>query len=287
MLKLIYMIINYNDSESVIKLIDQIKSYKSIDEILVVDNKSTDDSVKTIKKIKCSNLRIIVNTDNKGYASAINYGAKYVIDNYKDAYLVISNADIILSNEDDLLELVHGLDKKNVGIVAPTITEHGNLNRGWKIPSPNQEILENIIYFSRFFKKNKLYKDEHYKSKISEVEVVSGCFFIMKASTIEKVNYFDENTFLYYEEVIMARKLEKINYKSLIYNDILFIHNHSVSIDKSVKRLKKYKILKESQAYFEKNYNNANLAQRLFLWFTRWVTYLLLNVVYFIKDIIK
>ena len=51
-MKLVYMIINYNDASSVLDLWNQIKDYTSIDEVLVVDNHSSDDSFSVLKKIK-------------------------------------------------------------------------------------------------------------------------------------------------------------------------------------------------------------------------------------------
>lgn len=50
-MKLVYMIINYNDASSVLDLWNQIKDYTSIDEVLVVDNHSSDDSFSVLKKL--------------------------------------------------------------------------------------------------------------------------------------------------------------------------------------------------------------------------------------------
>ena len=286
-MKLIYMIINYNDASTVKNLISQLHHFKKVDEILVVDNHSIDDSFKELKKLPIKKLRVIETKENKGYGSAINYGTNDVLKRYSDAYIVISNADIVVSSEKDLITLMKGLEKKNVGITAPTIIEHGIKNRGWKLPTPGQDILENLVYFGRKFQKKRMYPESHYQKKTSVVDVVSGCVFLMKASTIRDAGYFDENVFLYYEENIMARKLETLQLKSVLYNDITFVHNHSVSIDKSVKRLNKYKILKKSQAYFEKYYNHANCFERFLLWLTNWVSYGIFAVVYKVQDIIK
>ena len=286
-MKLIYMIINYNDANTVKNLISQLHHFKKVDEILVVDNHSIDDSFKELKKLPIKKLRVIETKENKGYGSAINFGTNDVLKRYSDAYIVISNADIVVSSEKDLITLANGLEEKNIGIVAPTITEHGNISRGWKIPTPRQDILENLVYFNRFFKKRKFYSEEYYYKKTSVVDVLSGCVFFMKASTVKDAGYFDENIFLYYEENIMAVKLKQIHLKSVIYNDISFLHNHSVSIDKSVKRLNKYKILKKSQAYFEKNYNHANCLEQFLLWLTNWGSYVVLTVVYWIQDLGK
>ena len=65
-MKLVYMIINYNDASSVLDLWNQIKDYTSIDEVLVVDNHSSDDSFSVLKKIKQKKLRVIQTESNRG-----------------------------------------------------------------------------------------------------------------------------------------------------------------------------------------------------------------------------
>ena len=77
------------------------------------------------------------------------------------------------------------------------------------------------------------------------------------------MGYFDEGVFLYYEENIMGIKTKKLGKNIIVCNNVDVIHDHSVSIDKSLKRIKKYDILKTSQEYFEK-------FGGVFKWFTRW-----------------
>ena len=71
-------------------------------------------------------------------------------------------------------------------------------------------------------------------------------------------DYLDENTFLYYEELILAKKLKEIKKKELVDNRVVVIHDHSATIDKNVNRIRKYKTLKESQRYYVEKYLNAN-----------------------------
>ena len=283
-----FLIINYNDFESTEKLINNIKDYKTIDEIIVVDNKSTDNSLKQLKKIKLTNLKIVSSDKNNGYSSAINLGCKELIKDLGKCNIIISNADIIINKEDDLKQLLDDLNKKDIGVVAPTILEHNNLNRGWKMPKPIIEILLNLPYIHRFIRKKYLfYNEEHYKNKTSIVDIVSGCFFLIKSSILEEIDYLDENVFLYYEENILSSKLKKINKQIIIDNKIKIIHNHSVTIDKNLNKIKKYKIQKKSQYYFEKNYNNANIVELLLLKITSFITRLVLYVYYFVLDFIK
>jgi len=282
------IIINYNDYNSTKKLIDNVREYKVIDRIIVVDNKSTDNSKINLKRLKIDKLKVIYNTENKGYSSAINIGCKALIEEFKECNIIISNADIIINKEDDLKELIKHLNKKDIGVVAPTILERGNLNHGWKNPTPFLEVLLNLPYIHRLIRKKYLYyKDEHYKNETSVVDVVSGCFFLIKSKVLEKINYFDENLFLYYEENVLSKKLEDINKKSIIVNNTMVVHNHSVTIDKNINKIKKYKIQKESQYYFEKNYNDANIIECFFLKVTSYITKLILYIYYFLRDLIK
>ena len=277
------LIVNYNDYESTSKLIDNVKNYKVLDLILVVDNKSKDDSYEKLLKLENKKIKVICSEENKGYGYAINYGAKYIIKNYKKSNLIVSNADIIVKSEKDLKVLIKDLD--DYKLVGPVINTHGEISRGWKIPSPMLEVGLNLIYFHKLFEKKYMYyKDSYYDKDIVDVDTVSGCFFLINTDTLKEVKFFDENVFLYYEENILGRKIKD---KKVIDNRVEIIHNHSVTIDKNMKKIGKYKALKKSQRYFEKYYNNANIFELSLLFITHKLSLLIYSVIYSIKDLIK
>ena len=66
MRKLVFIIINYNDYKTTKRLLDNIKDYKVIDKIYVVDNHSTDDSYSRLKKIKIKRYEVIESPSNNG-----------------------------------------------------------------------------------------------------------------------------------------------------------------------------------------------------------------------------
>ena len=263
MKKVGYLIINYNDYENTIKLINNIKDYKILDEIVVVDNKSTDSSKEKLSSIK--DITLICNDKNEGFAKAINIGCKYLINKYKDMYIFISNTDIEIKKESDLKELVNSF-KKDIAIVGPTIKEPSCLVRGWKLTSVKDDILLNIPLINRIYRNKKIsYPDSHYNSNISYVDMVKGCFFCIDSKALVSVNYYDENTFLYFEENIMAKKLKVRGYKTIINNEVVVNHNHEAAISKNVNNINKYKITKDSFMYYEKNYNDASKFQLFIL----------------------
>lgn len=276
------VIVNYNDYETTKRLLDNVKDYKVLKEIVVVDNKSTDNSLEKLRKLKNKKITIIDSGENKGYSYALNVGCKYLIDKYKSLNIVISNSDIIIESELDIKDLNSYISTKNV-IVGPTIIQGNDLNRGFKIPSPWQDIKQNIVFFGkRVLAKELSYPDNYYHKDISKVDTVSGCFFMISSKHLEDMGYFDENVFLYYEENIMGIKTKRLKKNIIVCNNVDVIHDHSVSIDKSLKRIKKYDILKTSQEYFEKTYNGANKIELFFLKVFRYLTRILLLIKYLV-----
>lgn len=276
------VIVNYNDYETTRRLLDNVKDYKVLKEIVVVDNKSTDNSLEELRKLKNKKITIIDSGENKGYSYALNVGCKYLIDKYKSLNIVISNSDIIIESELDIKDLNSYISTKNV-IVGPTIIQGNDLNRGFKIPSPWQDIKQNIVFFGKMVLAKELsYPDNYYHKDISKVDTVSGCFFMISSKHLEDMGYFDENVFLYYEENIMGIKTKKLGKNIIVCNNVDVIHDHSISIDKSLKRIKKYDILKTSQEYFEKTYNGANKIELFFLKVFRYLTRILLLIKYLV-----
>lgn len=258
------IILNYNDSENTSLLLEDIKDYKILDPIIVVDNKSTDDSVKKLKKYENKKIRIIEAEENKGYASGNNVGIKYLLENYDVENIIISNPDIIV-REEEIKKLVRVLEKKDVAVVAPNVKEPLGISRGWRLPTFVSELVSNIPFFRRFEMSLLHYPEKEYEKKLTKVDVVKGCFFIIKKEALEDIDYFDENTFLYYEEIIMAKRLKEKGYTTCVDNEVTVIHALSQSVDKSVKRIEKFKILKESQYYYEKYVNQMNICKLFIL----------------------
>lgn len=283
MTKLGMVIINYNDYKTTSFLLDSIKDYKCLDLIVVVDNKSTDYSLKHLKKYENNKIKIIEAEENKGYAAGLNAGAKEVIKKLKNCNIIFSNSDVIINKEEDLEKLSKDIGKHSIAVVGPTIVENRSLNRGWMLPTIKDEIKFNLPLVSRKYRKEILYDDEHYNEDLSIVGVVSGCFFCVSGKVLEEVDYFDEATFLYYEEQILSKKLEEKDYQVAVDNNVVIIHNHSVTIDKNINKVNKYKELKKSQRYFVKEYLQATEKELKWLDFTNKLSLVILYIRCFFK----
>ncbi|MBQ9023717.1 MAG: glycosyltransferase family 2 protein [Bacilli bacterium] len=279
------VILNYNDYDTTKDMIERIKSYKCLNHILIVDNKSTDRSYSKLKKLENKNIEVIKTDDNKGYAYGNNFGVRYLDSKYKIDNIIISNPDVIVS-EDVIDTLINDLkNKEDISIIAPIVEEKGIISRGWKLPGFKEDLLSNINYFHKYSKKLMSYDEEYYNNKLSRVEAVHGCFFMIRLKDFKEVGLFDENTFLYYEENILGRKLKEKGMFVYIDNTVKVIHDLSVSVDKTYNSIKKYKILKNSQKYYEKNYNNLNIFGIILLRIFYYISLIISYIVIFITNI--
>lgn len=279
-----FLIVNYNDAITTLALIHNIKNYRCIEHILVVDNGSTDDSYEMLRKLQNPHISVIRNEENKGYGAGINYGVNYLEECTDCTSVIVSNADIVIYSEENLEYFINH-QPECYGVMAPVIKEHKGLNAGWRIPTAVQDSALNIVGIHRMLRPKMLFYKEEYMeaSDVVEVEAVSGCFFMVQIAGLKEVGYFDEQSFLYYEENMIARKMQKAKRSTYIDTTVEVFHNHSMSIDKSMNRLGKYKALKKSQRYFHKFYNHSKKWELLLLYITEKISYVMLMVVYRIK----
>lgn len=255
------VVLNYNDAKQTIAFVNTISKYKSINTICIVDNNSKDD-YKELIPLENKKIKIIGLSKNAGYAAGNNTGLKYLYENDCDTF-IIANPDILIEEHacNDFIAYIKAYPQ--YGIFGPTIQEQEKVNRGWKLMKIGYDIMDNFIYINRFFKKRNKYADIKYNTAISEVEVVSGCFFAITRKTIDTIGMLDEGTFLYYEENILATQAKQANIKTCVCNTVKIIHNHSVTIDKNINHYHKLRILKDSQYYYRSIEKHSKIAMWL------------------------
>lgn len=260
------VILNYNDYKTVYKLISNIQNYKVINNIVIVDNCSTDESFEQLLLLSNNKIDVIRTKKNGGYSYGNNIGAKYCIEKYNPNYLIIANPDINIK-ESTIKSMIERIEKyENIGIIAPKM----KLNNckeyiyGSRLPSFIDNLSYLFISYNKIFGEKTKYKQYEYLDNNIIVDVVPGSLFMIKSKVFENIGMLDEDTFLYCEEMILTKRLKKHNYKNIIMNDDFYIHEHSISIDKSFNSLaKKYKLLINSMEVYNKKYIKVNTLQKI------------------------
>ena len=270
-MKVAVIVVNYNDVEDTLTYVKEITKYDVINKIVVVDNQSTTiGALENLRELRDEKVDVIEAPLNGGYSYGNNYGVKHLNEEKEEYdYIIFSNPDITISKEaiENSLKVLE--EDKNVAVVAPRMfnkDEKPIRRSSWKV----RTFLRDVVHSTRlleilfyFVLRNGEYKEEDYKKEKLEVEAISGAFFIMRKSVYDELGPFDEETFLFYEEDILAIKLKEKGYKTISLNTDHFIHYESQSIGKAFSYYKKLKRLYNSKIYYHTKYNNMKLGGKI------------------------
>lgn len=189
----------------------QKQTYKN-HEIILVDNASTDDSVKYVEDL-FPHVSIVKNKKNLGYAGGINSG----VPKAKGKYLALLNTDIELDHR-FLEELVHTAEiYPNAGIYASKIMNYYK-----------RKIIENAgfqytIYGTHVIRG--VHEVDHGQYDYPcEVFYASGSAFFVRRDVIECVGGLDQKLFLYEEEVDFCWRARLMGYKTIFVPSSVVYH---------------------------------------------------------------
>ena len=228
-------ILNYNDAETVFRLVEKIKNYSIFSSILIVDNASSDDSFSRLKERYQNNNKIVIQqtSRNGGYGYGNNYGIKYAYKKMDADYVVLSNPDVLFSNE-MVQKLLDEMISKNAAVVAGTQRVNGKPIRtpAWKIPTAMQwTLIETKLW--KYVAKQYYYDPKLFNQRDLQVDCVHGAMFLLDPKKFLDVGGYDEDMFLFGEETVLGYKLRAKGYKSFLLNNVYYDHEGSVSIKKS------------------------------------------------------
>ena len=226
MAKVAIILLNYNSSSDCRKCVSFLIHQKAVKfEIIIVDNCSREEdrieAEKLCQEIGCTYIQA---SENRGYNAGNNIGLRYVVQNGYE-YAMIANPDMEFPNDNYLAEMVKKMDEdENIAVCASDIIAPDGYH---------QNPMRECSYFEELFwpvtilrnRKNKIWFLEDF-AKSGVCEKVSGCCFVIRLSFVKKINYFDENVFLYSEEPILAKQVEINKYKMDYMSNIQAVHRH-------------------------------------------------------------
>ncbi len=260
-------IVNYNTkiiTNNCIKSI--LKNSKGLNyEIIIIDNASVDGSydflVKKYKNYK--NIRIIKSKKNLGFAKANNKAAKIA----KGRYLLFLNSDTIIENN-IFGKIIDWMDKNNdVGIITCALKNNDGTLQGsggffptlfrvfcWMFFVEDIPLLDLYIKpFHPVHKKSFFYKGLSQFNKEREQDWVTGAFLLTRKGIFDKVNGFDEDYFMYTEEVDYCYRVKKMGLRVFYLPKWKIIHLGGASSTKEFPIISEYKGIK---IFYKKNMPN-------------------------------
>lgn len=232
-MKVSVVIVNYNVSCFLELCLNSVfKSFKNIEgEVIVVDNASNDESCDMITT-KFPAVKLIANQHNVGFSKANNQGVAIA----KGEYVLILNPDTVVG-ENLFEKIIPFADKQQkLGALGVRLIDGtGNFlpesKRG--IPTPKTSFYK-LIGSS----KGRYYANYLTEEAIGKIDVLVGAFMLLKKETYLKVNGFDEDYFMYGEDIDLSYKLLKAGYTNFYFGKTSVIHYKGESTRKDIKYLR-------------------------------------------------
>lgn len=243
--KLSIIIVNYNGKKFIKDCIDSINknlhflSY----EIIILDNDSKDDSCNYIKE-NFPEVRLIESKINHGFGKGNNEAVKFANGKY---LLLLNNDTILLDNLDSIFDL---LEKENeIGVVGINML-NGNkkyLNAAGVFPN-----FKTMFQFKKLYNLNNDFKTGNFSKNRYEVDWLCGSFLFLKKDTYVKIGGFDEDYFMYVEDVDFCKKIADLGLKRIFISNLSYIHFVGFNSNKNPLLVKGFKI------YIKKHFNGFN-----------------------------
>ncbi len=253
--KISIVIVNYKVAESLAEALCSLREVHLFDqcEVIIVDNASGDNSRKQITA-RFPEIHWIQLKNNIGFGKACNVGARQA----SGDFLLLLNPDTVVSQ--DVLTSCLDFSNKNpdAGMIGPKILNpDGSLQASCRrsFPTPSTA----LFYFSglsRLFPRSKrlgqynlTYMDDNVAA---QVDAISGSFMFMPLSVFREVGGFDEQFFMYGEDIDLCWRIRKKGYTIWYNPSIQIIHTKGKS---STKRLVRSRIaFYEAMIIFTKKY---------------------------------
>lgn len=301
------VILNYNNVNETIECIKSIKDYCHKDNyrICLVDNNSETNVVEEVSRrlhdIYPDNsmtelssneqqpsalpiLSYIKNGENCGYANGNNIGLRF-FENYDEIkYLLILNNDVLFTS--DILSVLRNYlaEHPGVGVVSPLLYgRNGKIDHECaRYEKRYVDFLLKVTRLGRFSflvranESHVLVKHPDFVNKTTvEINLPSGSCMMFKKAVFKDIGYFDPNTFLYYEEDILWKKLKASSYSSVLLPQVSCIHLGACSTSKRASYFIR-KSYRDSMLYYLRTWTNFS---RIFVCFIELRTWLNLKMV--------
>ncbi|HEX9252500.1 MAG TPA: glycosyltransferase, partial [Ignavibacteriaceae bacterium] len=260
------IIVNYNVKEFLQNLVHSIEKASSnlTKEIIIVDNASDDDSVDFIKE-KFPQVKLIANQTNLGFGKANNIG----LNQATGKYILLINPDTLVA-EDTFEKMIKFFESNlSAGLAGCKILNpDGTLQLACRrsFPGPWTSFtkvigLSNLFPNSKIFARyNLTYLDEN---KSYEVDAISGSFMMMRKEVYQKVGGFDEQFFMYGEDLDLCYRIQKAGFKVFYVHYTQIIHYKGESTKRS--SIDETKVFYSAMHLFVKKHLSSSLLVGLIL----------------------
>ena len=223
------LIVTYNSVNEILNLLDDLHVYMPGHRIIVIDNASRDETVKVVQE-HFSQVQIVQNSTNVGYARAVNQGFELS----HTEHVLLLNPDIRIHLPQLYTEMEKCLQhSRQIAAVAPLQFKNDDekqyLNFTWSYST-----LDAFKMYLSFL----LQRKQVFTEPIQTTFLNAGCLLIRR-SAFEQVGRLNEKYFLYGEEPDLFLKFRRYGFECFLLPNVAVTHyrERSLMTKPAVKRL--------------------------------------------------
>ncbi len=214
------VIVNWNSGSHLFDCLTSIDA--RVRSVIIVDNASTDNSLKDISTFKDLPINLVRNKRNAGFAKGCNIGMRHS----QAKTVLFLNPDVILS-EGALAKSYEAFKyRQDASIMGIQLRDkHNNVTKTCANFPRSYRILSQILGLDRILPiapRHFMSKWDHKSSRF--VPQVMGAFFMTSRLTYDQLGGFDERFFIYYEEVDFAYRAFQKGLRSYFFADVYAYH---------------------------------------------------------------
>jgi GT2 family glycosyltransferase len=256
-MQLSVIILNYNVRYFLEQCILSVQNaLEGIDsEIIVVDNASSDDSCEMMKD-KFPNIKLIENATNLGFPKGNNIGVAQA----KGEYICILNPDTVVA-EDTFAKILNSkfqIPNSQLGIIGCKLID----GTGNFLPESKRGVPTPWVAFTKIFGLYKIsnYFGKYYAQHLSEnqsgkVDILVGAFMMMKRELYLKVGGFDENCFMYSDDIDLSYLVLKTGKSNYYFHETSVIHYKGESTVRDGTYMKRFR--EAMQFFYKKHFKKS------------------------------
>lgn len=264
-MQLSVIILNYNVryflEQCVISVQNALETIEG--EIIVIDNNSSDDSCEMMKQ-RFPNVKLIQNNENIGFPKGNNIGVSQA----KGEYICILNPDTVVAEDTFVKVLAFAKKQSDLGILGCKLIDGvGNFlpesKRG--VPTPWVAFtkitgLYKLLPKSEIF--GKYYAQHLTENQTGKVDILVGAFMLMKRDLYLEVGGFDEDCFMYSDDIDLSYRVLKGGKSNYYFHKTTIIHYKGESTIKDKTYMKRFQ---EAMNFFYKKHFKVSLFFSLFM----------------------
>jgi GT2 family glycosyltransferase len=224
-------------------------------EIIVIDNASSDDSCEMMKT-KFSHIKLIENKDNLGFPKGNNIGVAQA----KGEYICILNPDTVIA-EDTFSKILNSqliTHNSQLGIIGCKLID----GAGNFLPESKRGVPTPWVAFTKIFGLYKIsnYFGKYYAQHLSEnesgkVDILVGAFIVMKRNLYLEVGGFDENCFMYSDDIDLSYLVLKTGKSNYYFHETSVIHYKGESTVRDGTYMKRFR--EAMQFFYKKHFKKS------------------------------